>query len=111
MGDVAVLLHIVLMKRRPEVGGAEIEALREAVLGLGGLIPGIVAIDWGPNTSPEGLGQGYDLGFVVAFADAAARDAYLPHPDHRATVPSVHAVAESVLVYDLEVAGAPTGTV
>ena len=105
-----MLLHIVLMTKRPTVGDAEVDALRGAILGLRDLVPGIVSIDWGSNTSPEGLGHGYELGFVVAFEDAAARDAYLPHPDHQAAVPFVRAVAETVLVYDLEVAAFPAGT-
>lgn len=105
-----MLLHVVLLKTRPAVGETEVTALRDAVLALRDLIPGIVSIDWGPNTSPEDLGQGYDLGFVVAFEDAAARDAYLPHPEHRAAMPFVRAVAETVLVYDLETARVPVET-
>ena len=38
----------------------------------------------------------------MTFESAAARDIYLPHPDHLAVVPLVHAVAEQVLVFDLE---------
>jgi len=38
----------------------------------------------GPNISPEGLGDGFTHAFLMTFADAAARDAYLPHPLHEA---------------------------
>ncbi len=45
------------------------------------------------------------MGFVITFADAAARDAYLPHPAHVAVQPLVRAVAAEVLVFDLETTG------
>ena len=50
------------------------------------------------------MSQGYDLGFVFTFTDAAARDAYLPHPAHVAVQPLVRAVAAELLVFDLETA-------
>lgn len=94
--------HIVLLRPRAEATEAQIAALREAILGLAAKIPGIVDIAWGANVSVEQLDQGYLLGFVVRFVDASARDAYLPHPAHAAVVPHVHAVAERVLVFDLD---------
>ena len=46
-------------------------------------IPGIVAFETGVNDSPENLNKGLTHSFVVTFAAAADRDAYLPHPDHQ----------------------------
>jgi hypothetical protein len=94
--------HIVLLRPRPEATEAQIDALREGILGLRERIPGIVDIAWGANVSVEQLDQGYLLGFVVRFVDASARDDYLPHPAHAEIVPQVHAVAERVLVFDLD---------
>ena len=58
---------------------------------------------------PEGLGKGYTDGFVIDFADAAARDAYLVHPAHEKAGGRIVAAAEGgiggVLVYDFEMAG------
>lgn len=103
-----MLYHVVLLKLKAGATEAEIAAAREAVVGLRERIPGIESIDWGPNTSPEGLAQGYDIGVVMRFAQAGVRDVYLPHPDHQAIVPYVLAVAETVLVFDVEAAPTPT---
>jgi hypothetical protein len=94
--------HIVLLRPRAEATEGQIAALREGIFGLQGQIPGIVDIAWGANVSVEQLDQGYLLGFIVRFVDAAARDDYLPHPAHAAVVPRVHAVAERVLVFDFD---------
>ena len=60
------------------------EAVRAARARHGEPDPGIIALKEGPSVSPEGLERGHDYGFVVTFDDAAARDAYLPHPEHLA---------------------------
>jgi hypothetical protein len=94
--------HVVLLRPRPGAEEAAISRLRGALAALLDAIPGITGLEFGPNVSPEGKGRGFDLGFVMTFEDAAARDAYLPHPDHVAVGPYVEAVAEEVLVFDIE---------
>lgn len=95
------MLHVVLLQARADADAERIERLWTALYRLRDAIPGIVGVTCGPNTSPEGLEQGYTLGFIVRFVDAAARDNYLPHPAHVAVVPLVQGVAERVLVFDL----------
>ncbi len=95
------MLHVVLMRPRPDVDAAQVDDLWHALRSLAHEIRGIEDMSCGENASPEGLDQGYTLGFVVRFTDAAARDAYLPHPAHVAVIPLVQAVAEQVLVFDV----------
>ena len=40
--------------------------------------------EWGRNSSPEGLDQGFTHCFIVSFDGPEGRDAYLPHPAHQA---------------------------
>lgn len=96
-----MVLHVVLVTPKDDAEPTSIEELERAIVALGALIPGIADVRFGANDSPEGLGRGYTLGFVVTFVDAEARDAYLPHPEHRRVVPLVDAVAREVLVFDL----------
>ncbi|MCC6790268.1 MAG: Dabb family protein [Thermomicrobiales bacterium] len=94
--------HVVLIKPKPDVDPAAVSALWSGLGGLTRTIPGIEGLVVGENVSPEGLDKGYTLGFIVTFVDRAARDGYLPHPEHVAVVPLVHAVADDVLVFDIE---------
>ena len=98
-----MLYHIVLFQPKPESADADWDRLRAAILALPDRIDGIVAVSWGPNVSPEDIGRGYERGFVMTFRDAAARDAYLPHPAHTALFPAIQALSASTLVYDLTV--------
>jgi hypothetical protein len=91
------------MKQRSDAGEAEFEAARKGLEALQSAIPGIIAVGFGQNDSPEGLNQGYDIGFTVDFESATARDHYLPHPAHQAYVPTVQALASNVLVFDFEI--------
>jgi hypothetical protein len=97
-----MLEHVVLIKPKQDVDQSAVAALWSGIAGLKGRIPGIEAIALGDNVSPEGKDQGFTLGFVVTFADRAALDAYLPHPDHITVVPLVRTVAEDVIVFDVE---------
>lgn len=101
--EIPVLYHIVLFQPLPDSPDADWDRLRSAILALPDRINGIVSVSWGPNGSPEGIGRGYERGFVMTFRDAAARDAYLPHPDHLAVIPLIEAIAASTLVFDLPV--------
>ena len=100
-----MLHHIVLFEPRPESTREEWDRLRDEMLKLPCHIAGIRSVSWGMNASPEGLGQGYEHGFVMVFEDEAARDAYLPHPAHTAIIPSIQAISAKTLVFDLPVQG------
>ena len=93
-----MVLHVVLLRVKPGVEADAVERLRVAILGLRLAILGIVAVRWGRNESPEDLHRGYELGFVMTFESAMARDAYLPHPAHTAVHPLVGAVAATTII-------------
>ncbi len=98
-----MIRHIVVMKQRPDADPSAVAAARSGAEGLKTLIPGIVKVSFGPNVSTEGLDQGFSLGFTIDFVDAAARDAYLPHPAHLAYIPVAQAAGSEFVVFDLEV--------
>lgn len=99
-----MIRHIVLIRFRSDVEPAQIEAAFDQVVALREKIDGIVAITAGKNVSPESLEKGFMHGFVVDFTDAAARDAYLPHPDHVIVGGKLVELAENgldgILVFD-----------
>ncbi len=97
-----MIQHIVLIRPRDGAQPAAMARLADALAALPEKIPGITGYTWGANASPEGLNRGYTHGFLMTFETAAARDAYLPHPDHVAIGPLMQPVAEEVLVFDLE---------
>lgn len=99
--------HIVLCHFRHSVTSTEREAVFAELAGLRGHLPGILAMSFGANVSPEGLGQGFSHGFTIDFADATARDAYLADAAHgRAGAKLVAALdggASGLIVFDIEV--------
>lgn len=102
-----MIRHVVLINFKPELDGAAISQALNSVVKLKDKIDGILAVTAGANTSPENLEKGYRHGFVVDFRDAAARDAYLPNPEHvkvgKALVEAAHGGIEGILVFDYEV--------
>ena len=89
-----MIRHVVFCKFRKDLSDADIAAVFEAIKGLQAKIGGILAITTGRDMSPEGLQKGFTHGFTVDFTDAAARDAYLPHPEHQKVGAMVVAAAE-----------------
>jgi hypothetical protein len=94
--------HIALFKFKAETSPEQIEQVFQEIMDLSETIPGIEDYVSGPNNSPENLNDGFTHGFVMTFADAAARDAYLPHPEHERVKASILAQAEKVVVLDFE---------
>ena len=96
--------HIVLARVRADVPAEEAQRALDTLRALVGQIPGLLSCTGGVNNSPEGWDQGYTYGFVMDFADAAARDAYLPHPLHQQAAAGLRAIREpdGVLVFDYD---------
>jgi Stress responsive A/B Barrel Domain len=78
------LRHVVVFKYRPGATQAQIQQVTEAFRALQEKIPGIVAFEQGVNNSPEEKNLGFTHVYTLTFESAAARDAYLPHPEHAA---------------------------
>ena len=94
--------HIVVFKYKPGASEEQIRQVTEAFAALRTKIPGIVSFEHGVNNSPEKLNQGFTHVYQVTFTSAAARDAYLPHPAHKAfgELLGKLGVLESVFVVD-----------
>jgi hypothetical protein len=75
--------HIVVFKYKPDATPEQIRQVTEAFRGLQKKVPGIIGFEDGVNNSPEGKNLGFTHVYMVTFEDAAARDAYLPHPEHK----------------------------
>ena len=93
--------HVVLLRFHGSAPEESIDALARAVVALQERIDGVESVNWGPSTSPEGLERGFTHGFVMRLRDEAARDAYLPHPVHRAVADQIGRLCEHVLVFDI----------
>ena len=74
--------HVVVFKYTPEATEAQINEITEAFAALQDKIPGIVGFEHGINNSPEGKNLGFTHVYLMTFENEAARDVYLPHPDH-----------------------------
>lgn len=75
--------HVVVFKYKQGATEEQIRQVTEAFRDLKGKIPGIVSIEHGVNNSPENLNKGFTHVYLLTFEDAKARDAYLPHPEHK----------------------------
>jgi hypothetical protein len=75
--------HIVVFKYKTSATAAQIEEVTTAFKALKNKIPGITAFEYGVNNSPENLNKGFTHVYLLTFKDAAARDTYLPHPEHK----------------------------
>jgi len=101
-----MIRHCVFVNYRPSFGRAERDAINADLAGLQAKIEGMLGFDAGRNVNPEGLGHGYDDGFLIDFRDAAARDAYLVHPEHQAIGARIVGAAEGgtdgIFVFDFQ---------
>ncbi|NER10724.1 Dabb family protein [Muriicola jejuensis] len=96
----SVLRHVVLFKFKVGTPDQEIEKVVASFVSLKSRIPQIVSLEWGINNSPESLDKGFTHCFFLTFRSEEDRDAYLPHPDHKAFGEILGPILEDVLVVD-----------
>ena len=102
-----MIRHCVFFKFRADVPQAERDGIYAQLGALVGPTDGLISAKFGPNVSPEGLGKGFNHGFVMDLSDAAARDRYLVDPAHQAAgtrlVAALEGGTDGLIVFDLEV--------
>lgn len=74
--------HVVVFRFTESATPEQIQQVTDEFRSLKDRIPGILAFEHGVNDSPEGHDQGFTHVYLMTFESAAARDTYLPHPEH-----------------------------
>lgn len=92
--------HVVHFKFKKEATPERIKAITDAFAALKGKISEVESLEWGTDSSPEGLGKGFTHCWIVSFKDAKGRDAYLVHPEHKAFVDLLLPSLDEALVVD-----------
>jgi Stress responsive A/B Barrel Domain len=75
--------HVVVFKYKSGATEDQIRQVTDTFRDLKKKIPGIVSFERGVNNSPEGKNLGFTHVYLLTFEDDKARDAYLPHPEHK----------------------------
>ena len=92
--------HLILCRFRPDASGEQIQVFIDHFRALSHKIPGILSFEAGANNSPEELNRGMTHACLLTFENSQARDAYLPHPEHRKFVAANIPLVEEILVFD-----------
>jgi len=80
----SILRHAVYFAYNDDTSPAQITEIETAFAKLPSQIEGIEGFEMGVNSSPEGINKGLTHAYLLTFYSDAARDAYLPHPAHKA---------------------------
>lgn len=99
-GSSRVLRHVVLFKFKDGTSDKQISEVVDAFRALKAKINVIQDFEYGTDVSVENRAQGFTHCFFVTFADEKGRDAYLPHPAHKAFGALVGPHLDKVLVVD-----------
>jgi len=92
-----MITHMVLLRFRRDAPKQDVDRVFAELAGLKSRIPGLLSFSGGAYSSPEGMSKGFTHGFCMTFADAAARDVYLPHPEHERVKELVFALLDGGL--------------
>lgn len=95
-----MIRHILFFSFKPGTDEAAIAELKEAFLAFPDQIEGVLSVEFGKNNSPEGANKGYTHCVFMTFADEAARERYLPHPEHRALGDIFQPIRQDIIVLD-----------
>jgi Stress responsive A/B Barrel Domain len=100
MSAPKVLRHVVLFKFKETSSAEDVKKVEDAFRALPLKIKEVKSFEWGKNNSPEGINDGLTHCFFVTFASEKDREAYLPHPEHKAFVEVLKPHLDKVVVVD-----------
>ncbi|MGB4726510.1 MAG: Dabb family protein [Thermogutta sp.] len=92
--------HVVLFKFKDGTSPEDVAKIEKAFAALPSKIPQIAGFEWGTDCSVENLSQGFTHCFILTFKNVQDRDAYLPHPEHKAFGQLLRPHLDKVLVID-----------
>ena len=95
-----VLRHVVLFKFKDGTSPGQVQEVVDAFRALKDKVDVIADFEYGTDVSTENKAQGFTHCFFVTFRDDKGRDAYLPHPAHKAFGALVGPRLDKVLVVD-----------
>lgn len=95
-----MLRHVVLFKFKDDATSEQVKQVEDAFRKLPSQIKEIKDFEWGTNNSPENLNQGLTHCFFLSFENEKDRDAYLPHPAHKAFGAVLRPYLDKVVVVD-----------
>jgi len=98
--ETKMLRHVVLFKFKDDATPDQVKQVEKAFLALPSAIKEIKDLEWGINNSPENLNQGLTHCFFLSFNSEKDRDAYLPHPAHKAFGAILTPYLDKVVVID-----------
>ncbi|EPY6784027.1 Dabb family protein [Klebsiella pneumoniae] len=97
-----MIRHILLIRFTTEATRGQIASVRSAFLSVPARIQGVTSVEWGENNSPEEKNAGYTHCVMMTFADEAARQRYLPHPEHEAIKNIFRPILNDIIVFDYD---------
>ena len=95
-----MIRHLLLLQFTPETTEQDITEILALFVAAKDKIDGIVAVTAGENISPEGKNKHFTHCIAMDFTDEAARDNYLPHPEHQKMKPRFRPHIADILVFD-----------
>ncbi len=98
--DSKMLRHVVLFQFKSSATPEQIKTVENAFKELPTKFKEIKDFEWGTNNSPENLNQGLTHCFFLSFESEKDRDAYLPHPAHKAFGGVLRPYLEKAVVVD-----------
>jgi hypothetical protein len=105
-----MIVHVVLFSPRPDLSGADRDAVLDSVMKAAREIPSIRRLRVGRRIKhslpgyEQAMRDDYEYAVFIEFDDAAGLKAYLQHPSHAAAGQHFTASASRALAYDYEVA-------
>ena len=95
--------HIVLLKFKDGTSEEQINGFFDEVLDISETVSGVEDYVSGSNSSRENKNQGLTHGYIMTFADAAVRDAYLATEEYIRYKKMAEPLIETSTVFDFEV--------
>ncbi len=95
-----MIRHILFVRFKLDASLQSIAEVLAAFKEMRSKVEGIVDVECGVNDSPENKNKEFTHCILMTFINEAARDNYLPHPEHSALKEVFGAILDEIIVLD-----------
>ncbi|EAA0892409.1 Dabb family protein [Salmonella enterica] len=95
-----MIRHVLLMKFHDDISHKKLSEIQKGFLSISDKVMGVLSVEWGTNSGPEGKNAGFTHCVMMTFMDEFTRAEYHYHPEYQVIKKLFRPYLADIIVFD-----------